>query len=93
MNQILGIGATIAALLGAMVLVGVLGASASSDDSVTFLTLEKLPLGYNHIPDNLAALYNISNVTPNSRLLFRPVHSFDKSPAPGDVDLEWQPSI
>ena len=90
MKQILGIGLTIAALLVGMLIIGVTGAHA---EKTQFVTLEKLPLGYNIIPDNIAKLYNISNTTPCTKVLLKPVHIFDMSPAPGDIIDTWQPSI
>jgi hypothetical protein len=31
--------------------------------------------------------------TSNGNFLMKPIHSFDQSPAPGDLEATWQPSI
>ena len=96
MNQILGIGATLVALLGAMLFVGVTGATDvtvyNTSNLTVFETLKQHPLGDWCISENLSHL-RLTEPGPDGKFHMRPINTFDASPAPGDINMDWQPSI
>jgi hypothetical protein len=94
MKTIFAVGA-----ITALLMVGVMSAFGTASYTVfdtsnmtVFETLQKHPLGDYVIPENLSHL-NLVGPGPDGKFEMKPVHVFDASAAPGDINVDWQPSI